>query len=184
MWTLLALLTLGSVEDPPGLAPANLHASGSAVCTALAEPPAYYAISLVPTRQVVGTGRATGLAQMTFDRSPFGVELAADGSYRATLGVEVAHLPSIDDHEFVAWATTPSIDRIARIGILDEDGATTGPVAWNKFLVVITMEPVGYAEETSWSGPVILRGMSRSGRMHTMAGHGPFEQLECRTFGY
>jgi hypothetical protein len=184
MWTLLALLALGPAEERPAIAPVDLDATVFATCSAVAEPPAYYAISLVPTRQVVGTGRATGLAQMTFDRSPFGVELAADGSYRTTLAVEVAHLPSIDDHEFVAWTTTPSIDRIARIGTLDEDGATTGPVEWNKFLVVITLEPVGYADETSWSGPVILRGMSRSGRMHTMAGHGPFEQLECRTFGY
>lgn len=184
MWTLLAILTLGSAEEPPAIVPENAYASGSAICSVVAEPPAYYAISLVPTRQVVGTGRATGQAHNTFDRSPFGVELSADGSYLTTLAIEVANLPSVEDHEFVAWATTPSIDTITRIGTLDGNGSTTGPVEWNKFLVVITMEPVGYAEEASWSGPVILRGMSRSGQMHTMAGHGPFEQSECRTFGY
>jgi hypothetical protein len=29
-----------------------------------------------------------------------------------------------------------------------------------------------------------MRGMSRSGMMHTMAGHGPFQQENCARYGY
>ncbi len=183
MTTLMALLAFmvpGDATHPPAME--ALH--DTEFCSVLSEPPAYYAIALVPTQQVVGTGRAGGQAHMTFDRSPFGVELAADGSYRSHLSVQVDNLPDRDDHDFVVWVTTPSIDRMARVGTLDADGVATGPVEWNKFLVAVTMEPAGYEATDRWSGPIILRGMSRSGQMHTMAGHGPFEQLECRTFGY
>jgi hypothetical protein len=29
-----------------------------------------------------------------------------------------------------------------------------------------------------------MRGMSRSGRMHTLAGHGPFEAEPCAKYGF
>jgi hypothetical protein len=153
-------------------------------CVHPADPPEYYAVDLVPTRQVTGTGRAAGRAWATFDRTPFGVQLAADGSYRLALHVEVENLPALDDQGFVAWATTPELDRVVRIGTLDESGSAHGPVEWNKFLVVVTLEPAGVEGADAWTGPIVLRGMSRSGMMHTMAGHGPFEQQECAAFGY
>ncbi|MGD2070011.1 MAG: hypothetical protein PVI57_15165, partial [Gemmatimonadota bacterium] len=59
-----------------------------------------------------------------------------------------------------------------------------GRVEWNKFLVVITLETVDDPSADAWSGPIALRGMSRSGKMHTMAGHGPFQQENCAAFGY
>lgn len=154
------------------------------LCVAAFDPPEYYAVSLVPTRQVTGTGRSSGVAHATFDRTPFGVSVAPDGSYRLTLHVQVDHLPDLDGEAFVAWATTPSIDQVVRIGRLDEAGEARGPVAWNKFLVVVTLEPEDAPGEGPWTGPIVLRGMSRSGMMHTMAGHGPFEQQECAAFGY
>jgi hypothetical protein len=153
--------------------------------------PEYYAIDLVGTRQVTGTGRAAGTAHLTSSISPFGVDLAADGSYRSTLQLQVDHLPVRDGERFVAWVTTPELDQVALLGVLDAQGTTLGTVEWNKFLVVITLESEEFAHgevaqgaAAMWEGPIVLRGMSRSGRMHTMAGHGPFEQLECRAFGY
>jgi hypothetical protein len=157
---------------------------GPLTCVISAEAPEYYRISLVPTRTVVGTGQATGTAETTFGTSPFGVELAPDGSYRSTLRVEVANLPRNAPGHFVAWATTPELDQVARVGTLDADGRAAGPVPWNKFLVVVTLEPEADAADSGWTGPIVLRGMSRSGMMHTMAGHGPFEQQECAAFGY
>ncbi|MFW5905050.1 MAG: hypothetical protein ACOCUZ_02415, partial [bacterium] len=151
------------------------------------DPPEYYAIELVPTRQVTGTGRASGTAHTSFAHTPFGVSTASNGSYRLTLHIEVRNLPELDEDEFVAWATTPSLDQVVRIGDLDAEGRAEGPVTWNKFLVVVTLEPEGageVADADAWTGPIVLRGMSRSGRMHTMAGHGPFEQQECAAFGY
>ncbi len=159
-------------------------ADDGALCSPAVDPPEYYAIPLVPTRQVMGTGQAVGVAHTTFGSSPFGVTLAADGSYRLTLHIRVDHLPSPPQGRFVAWATTPSVEEVVRVGTLDGAGAVSGPVEWNKFLVVITLEPDGEEGETGWRGPIVLRGMSRSGMMHTMAGHGPFEQQECAAFGY
>ncbi|MEX2527081.1 MAG: hypothetical protein WEA09_05535 [Gemmatimonadota bacterium] len=173
-----------------GLFALTLLASGGPemgpVCLLSVDPPEYYAIALVPTRQVVGTGRAAGVANTTFGSSPFGVSLAADGSYNLTLHVQVDGLPQRNRGRFVAWATTPDIDEIVRVGTLDETGSVEGPVEWNKFLVVVTLEPEDDESPAldQWTGPIVLRGMSRSGMMHTMAGHGPFEQQECAAFGY
>jgi hypothetical protein len=168
----------------PGPFPVPDARAALPVCVEPGEAPGYYAVDLVPTRQVTGTGQAKGTAWATFDRTPFGVALADDGSYRLTLHIEVENLPSVEDGEFVAWAITPSLDRVERIGALDASGAARGPVEWNKFLVAVTLELTGTEGDEMWAGPIVLRGMSRSGMMHTMAGHGPFEQQECAAFGY
>ncbi len=36
------------------------------------------------------------------------------------------------------------------------------------------------ADVQRWQGPILLRGLSPSGRLHTMAGHGPFEDVSCQ----
>ena len=171
--------------------------------------PDYYRIPLVSTRTVSGTGQSTGQAGLVFPaESAFGVALAPDGSYRYRVRFAVDRLPARAPGTFVAWVTTPQLDRIHRIGPLDAEGRVEGDVEWNKFLVVVTLEPAdaptagpadpggegptgaldapgGVETSTSpWTGPVVLRGMSRSGRMHTMAGHGPFEQERCAQYGY
>ncbi|MDZ7808701.1 MAG: hypothetical protein U5K71_16570 [Gracilimonas sp.] len=61
----------------------------------------------------------------------------------------------------------------------------SGVVDWNKYIVVITLEEEVPAKNTNmWSGSIAFRGLSRSGLMHTMAGHGPFAQEPCAKFGY
>ena len=173
-------------------------------CTALDDPD-YYRIPLASTRMVSGTGQTTGEAGLVFPASsPFGIAVTPDGSYDYRVRFRVERLPARNRGVFVAWVTTPQVDRVRRIGPLDA-GRAEGPVEWNKFLVVVTLEPEGSAtaapmngdaltgmdapggvEGTTppWTGPVVLRGMSRSGRMHTMAGHGPFEQERCAKYGF
>jgi len=171
----------------PGERTSRVMAASSlepACSTTVPGAPEYYAINLVATRQVVGTGRTRGTAELTFDTTPFGVTLAPDGSYQTTLRVRVDQLPVRRQGEFVAWATTPALDDVVRIGALDEEGNAKGSVEWNKFIVVVTLEAESTEAQESWAGPIVLRGMSRSGMMHTMAGHGPFEQQECVAFGY
>jgi hypothetical protein len=70
--------------------------------------------------------------------------------------------------------------------VLDAEaqGHLTGRVEWNKFLLIITAEAPGETPGDRWQGPVVMRGMSRSGMMHTMAGHGPFELESCLKYGY
>ena len=72
---------------------------------------------------------------------------------------------------------------MVRIGTLDDTHRIRGEVAWNKFLVVVSLEDEPDAV-ARWSGPIVLRGLSRSGMMHTMAGHGPYSSEPCATYGY
>jgi len=147
------------------------------------EPPPYYAIDLFTTRRVPGSLRATGVANVTFRPSPFGVALSPTGSYVYDLAITIEDLSPAPSGAYVAWVTTPDLSTVERLGTLDDTHRARGTVAWNKFLVVVSLEADPEAVER-WSGPIVLRGMSRSGKMHTMAGHGPFETEPCAVFGY
>ena len=146
--------------------------------------PAYYAFPVVSTRRLPGTGLAAGLGEVTFVDSPFGVTLAGDGSYVLDVWLSVERLRPPREGVYVGWLTTPELDGVERIGPLGEGGQLRGRVRWNKFLLVVTLEPEDDPEAAMWTGPVAMRGMSRSGRMHTMAGHGAFEEENCAAYGY
>jgi hypothetical protein len=177
---------------PPEVAPTVAFGVGAVADVAAAsprrfdagEPLPYYAIDLVTTKRLPGTARASGVGHVTFASSPFGIAVAPDGSYRYDVSLQVVGVESPADGVLVVWITTPEVDRIQRLGALDASGAIQGPVSWNKFLVVVTLEPKDDPSSTAWSGPIVLRGMSRSGMMHTMAGHGPFQQELCAKYGY
>jgi hypothetical protein len=154
---------------------------GGAEATSFA--PEYYQIELVTTRRIPGTGWAAGTAEVTFSPSPFGVAIALDGSYRYDLAIQVDRLPSPPEGEYAVWVTTTDLSEAQRVGTLDDTGRATGAVRWNKFLVVISLEAEG-SDHARWQGPIALRGLSRSGLMHTMAGHGPFQQENCAAYGY
>jgi hypothetical protein len=144
----------------------------------------YYAIDLVSTKNVAGTARARGTGHVAFAASPFGVAIAADGSYRYDVELRLTGMDRPAGGRLVAWVTTPQVDRIRRLGAFDDDLSVRGEVSWNKFLVVVTLEDRDDPAAETWSGPIVLRGMSRSGAMHTMAGHGPFQQELCAKYGY
>lgn len=177
MNTLLALLP----ALVPMLAAAPVpHGPGFAVCG----PPEYYAIELVTTRNIPGTGYARGMADISFQPAPFGVSVAADGSYRYDVTIRFSGLKAPRSGRYVAWVTTPEVDEIIPVGPLDDQGNASGSVAWNKFLVVVTLEEAWTPETSRWAGPVAFRGMSRSGKMHTMIGHGPLQDEKCAAYGY
>ena len=146
--------------------------------------PEYYRFPMVSTRRVPGTGNATGVGEVAFAQSPFGVALAEDGSYDYDFTVRFERLRPPRTGTFVVWATTRELDQITLAGELTDPVSFSGKVAWNKFLVVVTLEPVFDPDATMWTGPIVIRGMSRSGMMHTMAGHGPFEEENCAAYGY
>ncbi|MEQ9400447.1 MAG: hypothetical protein RJQ04_14890 [Longimicrobiales bacterium] len=147
-------------------------------------PPTYYTIELVTTKNIPGTGYARGAADVTFRPAPFGISVAPDGSYAYDLHVRFDRLKAPTRGRYVAWATTTEIDEIVRLGELDDAGTASGSVSWNKFLVVVTLEDAPDRDASRWSGPVAFRGMSRSGRMHTMIGHGPLQEEKCAAYGY
>ena len=161
----ISLLLLGSA--PP------------AICTA---PPDYYQITLVPTRRVPTARLARGTARLTYAESPFGIAVSARGHYRYDVEVVVENLRPVPGGEFVAWMATPDLKQAVRMGPVTD--SVRGRTEWNKFLVFITLEPLSQPPAARWQGPVVMRGLSRSGLMHTMAGHGPYEQEPCAVYGY
>ena len=146
--------------------------------------PEYYQFPMVSTRRVPGTGNATGVGEVAFTQSPFGIALAEDGSYQYDFTVRFERLKPARSGAYVVWTTTPELDQVVLAGELADPVAFSGKVAWNKFLVVVTLEPAFDPDATMWTGPIVIRGMSRSGMMHTMAGHGPFEEENCAAYGY
>ena len=146
--------------------------------------PEYYRFPMVSTRRVPGTGNASGVGEVAFAQSPYGVALGTDGSYHYDFTVRFERLSPARGGTYVVWTTTPELDRIALAGELTDPAGFEGRVAWNKFLVVVTLEPAFDPAATMWTGPIVIRGMSRSGMMHTMAGHGPFEEKNCAAYGY
>lgn len=165
-------------------APAGRRGASPAFCAADAGPPEYYAFPLVTTKNIPGTGRTSGKAHVTFPSSPFGVAVATDGSYVLDLRITFQDLPAPRSGRYVVWLTTPEVDRIRRLGVVDPGAAFQGRSSWNKFLVVVTLEADDDPAASTWAGPIVLRGMARSGAMHTMAGHGPFQQEKCAAYGY
>jgi len=154
-------------------------------CTPEPDPPEYYAFPLVTTKNIPGTGLAKGTAEITVpDDSPFSVSLSTDGSYEYDVRVHLERMKAPAEGVLVAWLTTREVDQVRRMGALDQHLQASGSVAWNKFLVVVTLEAENDPGATTWSGPIVFRGMSRSGMMHTMVGHGPFQQENCAAYGY
>lgn len=144
----------------------------------------YYAIELVTTQKIPGTGQAKGKAVMSFEQSPFGISISQNGTFVHKLSIQITNLPEPKDASYVAWITTTNLDKISMLGVLDENLRTSGTVEWNKYLVVITKEASTKNRSSIWQGPIVMRGMSKSGYMHTMAGHGPFARENCAKYGY
>lgn len=178
-WSMLALCALALAGAPP----VPVHGAGL-VCVVDPDPPVYYAIELVTTRNIPGTGYVDGTADVTFRPAPFGVSVSPDGSYAYDVRVRFDGLKPPARGTYVAWITDTEVDEIRRLGALGPEMSVSGPVAWNKFLVVITLEPSDDPDAATWSGPVAFRGMSRSGRMHTMIGHGLLQEEKCAAYGY
>jgi hypothetical protein len=148
------------------------------------ESPVFYRVELITTKRVAGSGMATGWGEVTFSPSPFGVNLTADGDYLRDVAISVTGLKPAARGSYVAWATIPSLAKTVRLGVLGEDGTVRGQIEFNKFLLVVSLEEDDGSSSKRWKGPIALRGMSRSGAMHTSAGHGPFVVENCTGYGF
>ncbi len=145
------------------------------------DPPAYYRIDLITTRKVTGTRLATGTADVTYVPSPFGVSISPRGTYVYDLDIRINKIKSPVEGAYAVWISSSDLKTVRLLGTLDQDFRIQGRVDLNKYLVVVSLETeLG----DRWSGPIVLRGMSRSGLMHTMAGHGPFQTENCAVYGY
>jgi suppressor of ftsI len=161
---LLAALALGGPLGAQG-APGDPPPSGCSLREAPAAPsPDLYCIDLVP---VPDLRDASGTVELGHVPSPFGTAVSVDGVHRYRLRVRAAGLPdpaTLGPYTtYVAWATTPLLRPVVRLGALDALGEAAGEVAFNKFLVLITAEAA--ADGDDWGGKVVLRGLSASNRL-------------------
>ena len=155
-----------------------------AECLLLTQGPDYYEIDLVGTRKVRGARMAKGAAAVTYAASPFGVAISGSGTYVVDLNLAMENVELEPGMSLAGWVTTPQLDQIKPLGRFDANMKLNGQTDWNKFLVVVSLESASGDLPDMWSGPIVARGMSRSGLMHTMAGHGPFETEPCAVYGY
>ncbi|HEU5209681.1 MAG TPA: hypothetical protein VFU06_09730 [Longimicrobiales bacterium] len=157
-----------------GAAPAlgsPVAASDIRPCRAGPDP---YEVRLVPTAHANG---ASGIVRLTFAESPYVVTVTAEGHHRYQAHLSTEGLDGRSG-SLVAWAATPELDQVQKLGVLSADGVLPpAEITFNKFLVFVTEEEDAGVER--WRGRILLRGISPSGRLHTMAGHGPFQGESC-----
>lgn len=119
----------------------------------------------------------SGVVVLTRPRSPFGLAVTRDGHfiYRAEVSANALPDPSSfapGSDRFVAWATTPDLDRVVRLGTLGAGETVAGRVTYNKFMVLVTAERGEPGDR--WQGPIVLLGRSASSYLASFSSHTMF----------
>jgi len=122
-----------------------------------------YCIELFPTTHAPD---AVGTAQLDWVPGPFTVSVTRDGTQHFAVRLRLQGLPSLPRTRhagFVAWAATPTMSRVVRLGTVRRGETAAGTVAMDRFVIMISAEPDTAAP--SRQGPVLLRGESASSRL-------------------
>ena len=138
------VLLLGSRPDPVDPCPESDRLPS----------PDLYCIHLFPTDFAP---EASGSVRLDPAPTPFGVSVTADGTQRYRLTFLLDGLPTAT---YIAWATTPTMDTLIKLGPVGNGHTMAGEVALNKFLLLISEERS--ASVTRREGRLILRGSSPS----------------------
>ncbi len=156
-WGLAALLAAGL---PASLAAQDACDSGSG----LRPSRDLYCIELFPARGVEGVAGRVALDHVT---GPFTVAVTADGRHRHRLVAQLSGLPEPDRwgayRHYVAWAATPVLDTIIRLGEVRNGRTPLAEIALERFMVMISAE--ASPDPIERTGKLILRGESASNRM-------------------
>ncbi len=123
---------------------------------------------------------AAGVGELLPAHSPFGFALTAEGFPVYDLELNLRGLlpppPSIPSATYVAWLTTPELDRTEKLGPAEPSGSFTFRVStMNKFILMVTLEASAVVVERR--GPIVLRGISPSGLMQSFASHELFDNM-------
>ncbi|MBC7790404.1 MAG: multicopper oxidase family protein [Anaerolineae bacterium] len=109
----------------------------------------------------------SGIAELGYARSPFGVALTAEGHHLYDVALTLRGLPDPktlgDFSVYVAWVTTPLLEPMTKLGVVRNGRTPLATVGLNKFLILVTAE--ASAEVKSRSGRLVIRGMSPSNLM-------------------
>jgi len=130
--------------------------------------PSIYCLPLFSTAKAP---LASGTAVLRPEPSPFGLAVTRDGRLISRVVLTLSGLPQPETlgpyHSFVAWATTPDLDPVIRLGAVANGRTVTRPIALERFIIMVTAERSAGASKRS--GPLVLRGSSPS---QFMAPHG------------
>ncbi len=129
-----------------------------------------------PLRATSRARGARGSGHLHLAQSPFGIALTADGHLKYDLEVTVSGLRETSAGVYVAWITTPELDRTEKLGPVSASGTYMYRVStMNKFILVISLEANEEVEKRG--GPTVLRGISPSGLMQNMESHELFSTM-------
>jgi FtsP/CotA-like multicopper oxidase with cupredoxin domain len=123
-----------------------------------------YRIELLPAADIAS---GSGSAQLLAPSSPFGVAVTPAGEHLYDVLFELGDLPEVRSlgayAAFVAWATTPQLHPVVKLGEVRNGSTKLGRVTFDRFLILITAERSASVSERS--GRLVLRGTSASVRM-------------------
>ncbi|HUR94095.1 MAG TPA: multicopper oxidase family protein [Gemmatimonadales bacterium] len=126
--------------------------------------PDLYCIELVPAPGIRGI---SGRVELGHIPGPFSIAVTADGRIRYGLRLIAAGLPSPGSlgafRTYVAWAATPTMDSVARLGEVRNGRTRLGDVDLEKFTILVTAE--SSAAATVPGRKVVLRGQSPGTRL-------------------
>jgi hypothetical protein len=149
----LILTTTVSAQQRPCDPPAPLAPSRDLYC-----------IELVAAPGAEGVAGTVELGQVP---GPFTVAVTAEGFPRYRLALDVSGLPVPSSlgkfATYVAWATSPAMHPVLRLGEVANGRTVLGDVDLEKFVVLVTAERNARVKEPE--GKVVLRGQSPSTRL-------------------
>jgi suppressor of ftsI len=116
-----------------------------------------YCIELVAAPGVNGV---SGRVELANPPGPFTVSVTADGHSRVIPIVFLTGLPTTGT--YVAWAATPQMDSLIKLGAVKNGRVTLRPIAFDKFNILISAERSARVREPH--GRIIVRGQSPSTR--------------------
>jgi suppressor of ftsI len=162
---ILAVLAACAVAGHYDLTAVSQAASSCATGPAEGGPDAdLYCIDLLPAASIDG---ASGTAQLLAPSSPFGVAVTAAGEHQYDIQFDVQGLPAPSTlgayMTYVAWATTPQMHPLVKLGTIANGRTTLGRIAFDRTLILITAETSASVSERS--SRLVLRGTSAAVRM-------------------
>jgi FtsP/CotA-like multicopper oxidase with cupredoxin domain len=123
-----------------------------------------YCIELLPAAGVEG---AMGNAHLLPPSSPFGIAVTPAGGMLWDIEFVLRGLPAPSSlgayRTYVAWATTPQLTPVVKLGEVRNGRVRAGRISFDRFLLLITAE--SSAAVTARGGRMVLRGSSAGLRM-------------------
>ena len=122
--------------------------------------PSLYCLPLLSTE---AAPLANGIATLHSAPGPFAVAVTREGRPRFEVRLALTGLPepsTLGYRELVAWATTPQLEPMLRLGPVRNGQTIVGPIDLERFVIMVSAE--SSATVTRRSGPLVLRGSSPS----------------------